>query len=98
MASTSGDLLIISSDDDSDDGGTATADKLGVKHVDTEKCVKNVKGEAFGFIMKCKNTLRRQLISSEIYLIGRPKKNYSNLPVFIRSNGSMHRHFDNFKI
>lgn len=82
MASTSGDLLIISSDDDSDDGGTATADKLGVKHVDTEKCVKNVKGEAFGFIMKCKNTLRRQLISSEIYLIGRPKKKLFELACF----------------
>lgn len=55
----SGDFLIISLDDDFDDGGIVIVDKLGVKYVDIEKCVKNVKGEVFGFIMKCKNILRR---------------------------------------
>lgn len=63
----SGNLPLIGFDDDDDDGGTATGDKPGAKHVDTEKGVKNYrpKGEEFAFVM---------------------------------SNGSMHRHFDNFKI
>lgn len=59
MVLMSGDFLIISLDDDFDDGGIVIVDKLGVKYVDIEKCVKNVKGEVFGFIMKCKNILRR---------------------------------------
>lgn len=46
-----GNIPMISSDDDSDDGGTATGGKPGAKHVDTEKGVKNDKGEEFAFIM-----------------------------------------------
>lgn len=47
----SGNLPLIGFDDDSDDGGTTPGDKPGAKHVDTEKGVKNDKGEEFAFIM-----------------------------------------------